>query len=121
MSESQYGLSGGEPKQYLGQLRQMLASASSGRGETWDLTTFPEVQGTDCQSHVSPEASSGEEEAAEVSSDQDESGSPRQCAVETESVEDRDPEPTQDATFPPKDEVAYTLIEEYVLVDSEYL
>ncbi|KAJ5626342.1 hypothetical protein N7510_002651 [Penicillium lagena] len=112
MPKSRYGVSSGEPKQYLGQLRQMLASASSDRDETWDLTTFPEIQGTDYQLHVSPNASSGEEEATEVSGDQDESDSPRQCAVETESVEDRDPESTQDATFPPKDEVAYTLIED---------
>ncbi|CAL5871619.1 uncharacterized protein PFLUO_LOCUS5872 [Penicillium psychrofluorescens] len=110
MSESQYGLSGGEPKHYLGELRQMLASASSDRDETWDLTTFPEIQGTDCQSHILPEASGGEEEAAEVSSDQDELDSRHQCAVETETVDDRDPGSTQDATFPPNEEVAYTLI-----------
>lgn len=114
MSTSQRGPSGEEPKQYLDQLRQMLASASSDRDETWDLTEFPEIQETDCQSRISPEESCDEEEALGVRNEKANLDSLRQWAT----VEDRDPESTQDATFPSKDEVAYTLIEEYVLVHS---
>jgi hypothetical protein len=96
----------------------MLASTSSDRGGTWDLTTFLDIEEIDCQSHVSPEESCNEEEALGVRNNKEESDLPRYCAVETEAVKDRDPELTEDDTFPPKDEVAYTLIEEYVLVDS---
>ena len=110
--------SSSEPVSLLGELQHMLmVSHSPSKTGDRSSTNSPEIpQEDDHRSHASGEDLCDENDVADMDEDnQEEEQQP--WAMETESVVDHEPGPSQDPTSNiTGDPVAYTLIREYVFL-----
>ena len=118
MANSGDDQSSSEPVSLLGELQHMLmVSHSPSKTGDRSSTNSPEIpQEDDHRSHASGEDLCDENDVADMDEDnQEEEQQP--WAMETESVVDHEPGPSQDPTSNiTGDPVAYTLIREYVFL-----